>query len=73
MKISLVLILSLCFWGTGFAQAQATHFDNFKRIPVLDNGRLKPLDTFARNLLTQFSGQDHYENKDIQELERHLI
>ena len=31
---------------------------------MLDNGRLKPLDTFARSLLTQFSGKDHYEKQE---------
>ncbi len=30
----------------------------------MDGGRLKPLDTFARSLLTQFSGKDHYGKKN---------
>ena len=49
----------------GFAQPAAVKdFSNFKKIPVLDGGRLKPLDTFARSLLTQFSGKDHYQKLD---------
>ena len=50
--------------GTAFAQPGIKDFSNFKKIPVLDSGRLKPLDTFARSLLTQFSGKDHYEKQE---------
>lgn len=39
------------------------HADEFKRIPILDHGRVKPLDTFARNALIQFSGKDTYERR----------
>jgi len=46
------------------AQPMVGDFSNFKKIPVLDSGRLKPLDTFARSLLTQFSGKDHYEKQE---------
>jgi len=35
----------------------------FERIPVLDHGRIKPLDTYARSLLLQFSGKNTYEKK----------
>ncbi len=38
-------------------------YEVLKRLPILDNGRLKPLDTYARNLLIQFSGKDTYERK----------
>ncbi len=38
-------------------------YELLARIPVLDNGRIKPMDTFARNLLLQFSGKDTYERK----------
>ncbi|OGW95682.1 MAG: hypothetical protein A2Z81_03195 [Omnitrophica WOR_2 bacterium GWA2_45_18] len=31
--------------------------DSFQKLPVLDEGRIKPLDTYARNLLLQFSGK----------------
>jgi ABC-type transport system involved in cytochrome c biogenesis permease subunit len=31
--------------------------ENFRKIVVLENGRKKPLDTFAQNLLKQFSGK----------------
>jgi len=60
IKVFFTFTLSLFLTGTAFCQPGIRDLDHFKEIPVLDNGRLKPLDTFARNLLTQFSGQDHY-------------
>ena len=36
----------------------ALDMDNFKTIPVLEEGRLKPLDSFARAHLKTLSGQD---------------
>ncbi len=60
----LAVTLSLFFFGTAFAGQGIKDFSNFQKIPVLDSGRLKPLDTFARNLLTQFSGKDHYEGQE---------
>jgi ABC-type transport system involved in cytochrome c biogenesis permease subunit len=66
MKIRILFTLALSFLisGTAFAQPGIKDLSNFKKIPVLDNGRLKPLDTFARSLLTQFSGKDHYEKQE---------
>ena len=64
IKGFLTLIFSLFFMGTVFAQPGIKDFSNFKKIPVLESGRLKPLDTFARSLLTQFSGKDHYEKQE---------
>ena len=64
IKIFFTLALSIYFLGTAFAQPEVKDFTNFKKIPVLDSGRLKPLDTFARSLLTQFSGKDHYEKQE---------
>ncbi|MBL8012562.1 MAG: cytochrome c biogenesis protein CcsA [Candidatus Omnitrophica bacterium] len=34
-----------------------------ERLPVLDNGRIKPLDTYARSTLLQFSGRQSYNRK----------
>lgn len=38
-------------------------YDVFKRLPVLDNGRIKPLDTFARSTLVQFSGKSTFNKR----------
>jgi ABC-type transport system involved in cytochrome c biogenesis permease subunit len=54
-----LLAMTLLFSISAFASAGIKDYSNFKKIPVLDNGRLKPLDTFARSLLTQLSGRDH--------------
>jgi len=64
LKIFFTLALGIFFLGTAFARAEVKDFSNFRKIPVLDSGRLKPLDTFARSLLTQFSGKDHYEKQE---------
>jgi len=65
MKIKIFLILFLgLFLSTALAAPGVKDLGDFKKIPVLDNGRLKPLDTFARNLLTQFSGMDHYQDQE---------
>ncbi len=45
-----------------------------KRLPVLDNGRIKPLDTYARSLLLQLSGRQSFERKPaVAWLVRHLF
>jgi ABC-type transport system involved in cytochrome c biogenesis permease subunit len=64
IRIFYTITLSMFFYGMAFAQPGVKDFSNFKKIPVLDSGRLKPLDTFARSLLTQFSGKDHYEKQE---------
>ena len=38
---------------------------NVEHIPVQDEGRIKPLDTFARNHLLAFYGKRHFSDKDI--------
>jgi len=60
----MTFIFLFLFSTVSFAQPGIKDFNNFKKIPVLDSGRLKPLDTFARSLLTQFSGKDHYEKQE---------
>jgi len=36
--------------------AQARDYDSFRRLPVLEDGRLKPLDSFAENMKVRLSG-----------------
>ncbi len=38
--------------------------DELKAIPILDNGRIKPLETYAKNTLIQFSGRSRFEKKE---------
>ncbi len=65
-NITIIFFLSLCLLGslTGLTQADGLQsYAELAQIPVLDNGRIKPLDTYARNLLIQFSGRDTYEGR----------
>ncbi len=43
---------------------QVQSLESLKKIPILDEGRIKPLDTYARNLLLRFSGKNSFEKKD---------
>ncbi len=57
------LFAGVLIMSAGFApQARATSYDYnfevFSRIPILDQGRVKPLDTFARTYLEIISGRD---------------
>lgn len=68
-KIACCLTVLLVF--THFAEAAGTSssisVEVFKRIPVLDGGRIKPLETFARNILLQFSGRSKYQKEKAAE------
>lgn len=58
-KILLVAMVAGSVFGlaqTAHAQSMDYHF--FSQIPVLDQGRVKPLDTFARTYLEMFNGYD---------------
>ena len=64
---TILLLFTLCYFGCGLsAQAEtvpqlnkALDLQRFKSIIVLENGRIKPLDTFAKNLLLRFSGRSN--------------
>ena len=62
--LGMTLVFLFLFSVISFAQTEVKDFSNFKKIPVLEGGRLKPLDTYARSLLTQFSGKDHYQKQE---------
>lgn len=44
------------------AQAGTLPMEQFRQIPVLHEGRIKPIDTFARVSLEALSGSDHLQN-----------
>lgn len=50
-------IITLSLLPQGALAAQSIDYQYFKQILVQDQGRLKPLDTFARSLLLRFSGK----------------
>jgi len=55
--------------GTTLKPKEVASFETFQGIAVLENGRVKPLDTYARNLLLQFSGKRTFEQNSEQKLE----
>lgn len=65
----LLLLLLLCaVLHAPLAQAQPTlDYEAFKHIPVLQDGRVKPLDTFARVQLQQLSGSETIEGMSASE------
>ena len=51
-------LLFLCVMSAMPAYAVPPDMDDFAQIPVMHEGRIKPMDSFARALLKQFSGRD---------------
>ena len=51
------LLLAILFMLPALLLADGSFLKPFKRMMILENGRQKPVDTFARNLLKQFSGR----------------
>ncbi|MCB1551182.1 MAG: cytochrome c biogenesis protein CcsA [Alphaproteobacteria bacterium] len=61
MALCLAIILSIT--TTAQAQSAALDMTDFKKIPILHDGRIKPLDTFARTELIRLSGKNHFGDK----------
>lgn len=71
----MVVCLTVCVTGTqAWSQEEApvqicpiakavSSYDQFGRITILDAGRVKPLDTYARSILVQLSGRATYEGE----------
>ncbi len=54
-----LLALALLSGSPAHAQAPPLPMEQFAQIPILHEGRMKPLDSFARAILKRLSGQDH--------------
>lgn len=61
MKYVMIILCALCALSP--AQAQEKAYDDFAKIPILHDGRIKPLDSFARHYLEILSGQQRYQGK----------
>lgn len=60
--------------GSGMLQAEVSSLEHLRSMVILENGRKKPLDTFAQNMLKQFSGRSKFQKKPaIQWLARVLF
>ncbi len=64
MKARAALMLTVWLAAAATLSAAPVQLREFRRMAVMDQGRLKPLDTFARNLLKQFSGRARPEGID---------
>jgi ABC-type transport system involved in cytochrome c biogenesis permease subunit len=64
MKKKIGLALWACCLLGACALPAASPLEPFRRLVILEQGRKKPLDTFARNLLKQFSGRSTLDGRD---------
>ncbi|MGD2089744.1 MAG: cytochrome c biogenesis protein CcsA [Candidatus Aminicenantes bacterium] len=53
----------LAFAGSGMLHGEVNSLEHLRRMVILEHGRKKPLDTFAQNMLKQFSGQSTFKKK----------
>lgn len=61
-------VLLLCFFSAGFADTTKVFTPSIDpsglaAFPVMEAGRIKPLDSYARNILLQFSGRTSYQKE----------
>ena len=63
IRLAIIFVCLISPVAHAASEAHLNVLKSFKEIPILDNGRIKPLDTYARNLLLQFSAKDTYEGK----------
>lgn len=62
-KKTVMLTLFICLLALSAGprlSAEVKDLEVFRRMAVMENGRVKPLDTFAQNMLKQFSGRDRF-------------
>jgi len=60
--------------STAFKPKTVASLENFKKLPILRNGRVKPIDTYAQNILLQFSGLRTFDKKNaVNWLARHVF
>ena len=64
IKLYILFVLFALLLSNQIAYAEISSVDNFGKIAIMENGRIKPLDTFAENMLKQFSGIGKHDNKD---------
>ncbi len=60
----LFLLLACALPRPSLQAATPSYIEPFQRLVILDQGRIKPMDTYARNLLKQFSGRSTLDGID---------
>ncbi len=74
LKIIISAVIIFCSsFSMAWAQENIKSYNSFASIPFMDLGRFIPLDTYARNLLIQFSGRDSYEGQSAIAWLAHLL
>lgn len=58
-----ILIIIALFFMSLPAYAQEMDLHHFKSLPILHDGRVKPLDSFARHYLLTFSGTERFDGQ----------
>ncbi len=64
--LTMLVVIGLGFLvsiGTTMLYGQIDSLESFRRVVILENGRKKPLDTYAENILKQFSGRSRFQKK----------
>ncbi len=62
----LIWVVGLLVWGfagQGLSHAEVPSLENLSKLVIMENGRIKPLDTFAQNILKQLSGQSKFQKE----------
>ncbi len=57
------LCISIGYANSSEVKKAISSLENFRRIIILENGRKKPLDTYAQNILKQFSGKSKFKRE----------
>lgn len=62
-KLLAVLVIMVAVFSIQAVKATSLNLDEFKKIIILEKGRKKPLDTYAKNILLRFSGKSRFNGK----------
>ena len=62
MRISSVILFLLLSWP-GLGQAKVDSLKVWQHVPVLENGRVMPMDSYARQKLLSFSGRSTFDRQ----------
>ena len=59
----ILLAFLICCLASLAHAGEKLDFSHFEQLPILDNGRIKPLGSYATNKLIAFTGDNTFENK----------
>jgi len=59
----IILLTFVALFSLASRADESVSLDTWQQVPVLDNGRVKPLDTYARGMLLAFSGKSTFDRQ----------